>query len=205
MKKFFIILLFYSHYVMAKSDINLHKNRLTTCTITKSTINDYEPQSFEQSNNLLKKPGYRSNNIGKEIIIKGIILDEKCVPVQDAKIYLWQVGNDGKYPYKIMRSNISSNMQNLKSPYSFTGSGIATTNNNGEFWFITLYPKINNNVNVRVEHRSLKTLQTNLSLSKPNLNNYNPIEDAKFYEAMKHKMQIYNFTLVLKGKTLKKY
>ncbi len=207
-----LLLLFYSSIALAdirrSKEQSYYKNKLNTCSITRATINNYEPKVFEPTNNLLKKAGQSAFYIGQKIIIKGLVLDEKCVPVPDAKIYLWQVGSDGKYPYQLLRTRVNKHLENLSNKYSFTGSGTATTNNKGEFSFITLYPKAAKNlatINVRVEHINLKPIQTTLYLSENNLNFYNHAADNDAYNDDGNRVPSYHFNIVLAGRTLKRY
>ena len=76
---------------------------LNFCAVTKITMNDYEPEKFESSNNLLRKAGQEEIFCGEKIIIHGKVLDQTCVPGADAKVYIWQASCNGKYPYKPLK------------------------------------------------------------------------------------------------------
>lgn len=205
----FSVFVLFSWFVVADDELNdYYPNRLNRCDITKSENNDYEPAHFQQTNNLLRLPGGDPVYCGQKIIIKGILLDQKCLPVQDAKIYLWQVGCDGKYPYKPLRSRINRKMVNISTDSTFQGAGIATTNNKGEFYFITIMPPVIHGskipyVNVRVESRNLGKLQTKLFFSSAKLNNSSEITDPILSNISE--TQIYNFNIVISGKGLKNY
>jgi protocatechuate 3,4-dioxygenase beta subunit len=138
----------------------VYKNKLNTCTPTRATINNYEPLKFQPSNNLLHKAGGTPLFCGEKIVLKGKLLDVNCVPVSDAKVYMWQAGCDGKYPYKPLRQRVDHSHINLTSGSSFQGSGTATSDNNGEFQFITIRPSHGNMINLRADHMHLGTLQT---------------------------------------------
>ncbi len=183
----------------------IYPNKLNSCTITESAINDYEPEKFGATNNLLRSTGRQPIFCGTKIIIKGRILDENCVPISDAKIYLWQVGCDGKYPYQPLRNRIDQNLLNLDNGSSFTGSGTATSNNQGEFVFITIYPPAlkaeKAHLNFRIQHHSLGVLQTKFYLSNEHIieeidNNDPLLEDST---------RIYDFEVVMPGETTKRY
>lgn len=159
------------------ADDKIYHNRLNTCHPTKPTIDNYEPKKFHSSNNLLHATGAVEAFCGQEIILEGTLLDVNCVPVSDAKVYIWQTGCDGKYPYTPLRNKIDKNLINTNPISSFQGSGIATTDNNGHFQFVTIYPskvmELAPHINVRIEHRHLGTLQTRLFPHTPeNGNNY---------------------------------
>lgn len=195
--------------VAIASEPNSYPNRLNCCKITKSAINDYEPREFQLSNNLLRKTGQQSVYRGTKIIVKGILLDQDCVPVSDAKIYLWQVGSDGKYPYIPLRTRINKKMLNLVSKSSFTGSGTATTNNKGEFYFVTIYPsKIAHktaNLNIRVDHLNLGQLQTKLYLSNSTVDLENCGEVNHVLASVPNGIKTYEFRVVMPGRTFKRY
>ena len=149
---------------VAAAQEKIYRNKFNTCSPTKQVVNNYEPEVFGTTNNLLHAPGAVEAFCGQQIIITGTVLDADCVPVSDAKVYLWQAGCDGKYPYKPLRNVAHKHLINLHSQSSFQGSGTATTDNNGRFTFITIYPepvhKTTQPINIRVEHLEIGTLQT---------------------------------------------
>ncbi|MCC8371450.1 MAG: dioxygenase [Rickettsia endosymbiont of Pseudomimeciton antennatum] len=207
MKKLLFLICLYATTIA--SEPNSYHNKLNCCKITKSSINDYEPREFQLSNNLLRKTGQQPIYRGTKIIVKGILLDQDCVPVSDAKIYLWQVGSDGKYPYIPLRTRINKKMLNLESQSSFTGSGTATTNNKGEFYFVTIYPgKIGHktaNVNIRVEHLDLGQLQTKLYLSNSMVDLESCGEVSHVMANVSDNIRTYEFKVVMPGRTFKRY
>ncbi len=148
-----------STYAEKSPDTNeFYLNKLNFCTISKETSNDYEPEEFSTSNNLLRKPGQNALFCGERIIVHGRVLDKNCVPVSDAKVYMWQVDCNGKYPYKTLKNKINEAMIDKNSSTTFLGNGTATTNNKGEFHFITVYPleaqNMLSHVNFRVKHNN---------------------------------------------------
>lgn len=209
MKKFFLCIVCLYYSVASAKETDVYSNKLNHCKLTKSTMDDYEPEEFQSSNNLLRSTGQQPMYCGTKIIIKGKLMDERCVPVSDAKVYLWQVGCDGKYPYSPLRGRVNKKMFNRASKSTFTGSGIATTNNKGEFYFVTIYPGGMNhksaNINIRVEHRDLGQLQTKLYLSNVLPNKDQCGEASSTASAVLDSSQVYNFEVVMKGRTLKKY
>jgi protocatechuate 3,4-dioxygenase beta subunit len=163
------LLLFFFFLVSMKA--TNHINQANHCKISKICNDNYEPEKFNPSNNLIKSEGDLSvSKDGQVITIKGILRDNFCVPIQDAKIYLWQPNEKGKYIYKILRSNFSSEGAEENPASLFQGSGIATSDNNGEFRFVTIFPgahhKEHPHINIRVEHPTLGNLQTKIYLKK---------------------------------------
>ncbi|MCC8418682.1 MAG: dioxygenase [Rickettsia endosymbiont of Glossina mortisans submortisans] len=208
MKKFiFCFLCLWTLNIFAASKTYL--NKLNRCKITRNIFNDYEPKVFETTNNLLRKTGRLSKFYGERILIKGKILDQNCVPVADAKVYLWQVGSGGKYPYEPLKTRVDKRRFTSKSDSSFTGSGIATTNNKGEYYFISMLPykssRYLRSANIRIEHPSLTTLETRLDLSDKNMCDNECGEVNPILIEPQENMPSYCFDLVLQGTTLKRY
>jgi protocatechuate 3,4-dioxygenase beta subunit len=87
---------------------------------------------------------------------------------------MWQVDNNGKYPYKALRTDINHKFTVIDKKSTFQGSGTTTTNNLGIFNFVTIYPpsifKEAPYVNIRVEHNKLGILQTKIYLKDTKLN-----------------------------------
>jgi protocatechuate 3,4-dioxygenase beta subunit len=186
-------------------------NKLNFCKITEQARNDYEPEAFLTTNNLLRKTGHQPLFCGEKIIVHGRVLDENCVPVADAKVYMWQVNCKGKYPYTPLKNRIDESLIDIDEDLTFTGNGIATTNNLGEFFFVTVYPaEVHNmdpHVNIRVEDRMLGNVQTRFTLKKhkatdPELNAaLNSVSEI----AAKNNMSIYDFDIILSGDSMKSY
>ena len=209
MKKFLLCIVCLYYTVAFAEEGKIYPNKLTECKLTKNAIDDYEPEEFQLSNNLLRKTGQEPSYCGTKIIIKGKLLDERCIPISDAKVYLWQVGCDGKYPYTPLRGRVNKQMFSHASKSTFTGSGIATTNNKGEFFFVTIYPgemsKKGANINIRVEHRDLGQLQTKLYMANAESNTDTCEEVSSSTAAVLDCSRVYNFQIVMKGQTLRKY
>ena len=184
---------------------------LNFCAVTKITMNDYEPEKFESSNNLLRKAGQEEIFCGEKIIIHGKVLDQNCVPVADAKVYIWQASCNGKYPYKPLKDIAKKSLIDTNQGSTFTGNGTATTNNKGEFVFVTTYPPamqgLASHVDVRVEHYMLGTIQTTVMLNGKKVSD--PSSKPEFdsvVEALGNTdISIYNFEIVLPGTGIKGY
>ena len=210
----FIFSVLYSSISFA-ADINsdiVHLNKLNFCKITKeNNSNNYEPEDFETTNNLLRETGQESLYCGEKIIISGVVVDQNCVPVSDAKVYIWQINCKGNYPYKPLKTSINKKLIDVNETLTFTGNGTATTNNKGEFHFITVYPPAIHNmashVNVRVEHRKLGSLQTHLMLKGYKVQNpeYYPELNSIYEIASKKNISIYNYQIVLPGSSEDNY
>lgn len=186
-------------------------NKINFCKVTQGAENDYEPENFETTNNLLRETGQESLYCGEKIIISGVVVDESCVPVADAKVYIWQVDCKGKYPYVPLKTNLDNKLIHSDKLLTFTGNGSATTNNKGQFHFITVYPPgaqgLPSHVNIRVEHRNLGALQTRLILKGHKLANPEFYPELNYINqvAAKSNISIYNYQLVMRGRGEDKY
>lgn len=155
----------------AKKEEKHGENALNVCVPTAEYHDAYGPESFSTSNNLLRKTGEPLLMRGKKMILKGVVLDTNCVPISDAKVYMWQVGSDGKYPYIPAQEGYSADMIDTEPASTFQGAGIATTDNNGEFYFVSVLPPTLDGeeqpyVNVIVEHHEYGDVEAKLYLIK---------------------------------------
>lgn len=179
---FTIIFLFFNLQIVIAEEqggsSDIHLNKLNFCRITERSFNDHEPEEFAKSNNMVRMPGQEPVYCGQRIVVYGKLLDQNCVPVSDAKVYAWQVGCDAKYPYKPLKPAVDKDMHGDKNG-TFVGHGTATTNNKGEFIFITVYPKaahdLGPHINFRADHRDIGVLNTSIELfnkrvANPNVN-----------------------------------
>lgn len=122
------------------------------------------PQEFNRTNNLARSSdnGFYEAE-GERIIIYGRVLDRNCVPVSEAKLYLWQANKMGYVQYEIKNPNDFSRHQKWIDP-NFNGTGVTNTDNLGRFQFITIKPgsftKVTPHIHFVVEHKTLKNLSS---------------------------------------------
>lgn len=206
-----IAILFTTANIAYAHERGFHKNKLNICHPSKAAKNNYEPEKFHHSNNLLRKSTETALYCGKKIIIHGKVLDENCVPVPDAKIYIWQAGCSGHYHYTPLKTRVNQKLFKVNQGSSFIGNGMAVTNNKGEFYFVTVYPgKIHGlaaHVNIKVKHRMFEDLQMRLDLKGHLV--ANPLLDANLEHiakyATEHDIGIYNFQIILRGEGIHRY
>lgn len=94
---------------------------------------------------------------GERVLLMGRVLDAACVPVIDAQVELWQNDPYGRW--------ILASGEDLVNPAPvFAGAGRTTTNNHGEFYFITLFPAATGNrapnFNIKIKVDDLKDFST---------------------------------------------
>jgi protocatechuate 3,4-dioxygenase beta subunit len=166
-------------------NVNAHtKNKLNTCIINRTYINNYEPKIFQKSNNLLRKVGGEELFCGQKILLKLKIVDKKCVPLSDARIYIWQVSCDGKYPYEPMRKKIDTSLIKITEKSSFVGSGTNISDNLGRVEFLTIRPSNRHKqgfVNIRIEHSYYGSYETRLKITNDMVQNL--IDETQIVEA----------------------
>lgn len=135
------------------------------CKVSKKYLDNYEPEVFNLTNNLLSDYKNPPEDCSSQIALKGRVLDEDCNPVPYAKVYIWQVGCDGKYPYSPLRTKINYDLINLDTQNSFLGSGMTIADKQGEFSFVTIYPcsKIKH-INFKVQSKDTQTLYTKIEI-----------------------------------------
>jgi|GEM_PF-1545180 len=86
-----------------------------------------------KSNKLAKPAGKANFPEGQLIVIKGKLRDSKCVPLRDARIEMWHANPNGYYRY--------ATPAQLATPFAtFAGNGVAYTDNEGNYSFITMFP-----------------------------------------------------------------
>jgi protocatechuate 3,4-dioxygenase beta subunit len=157
--------MFATNVVFARKDVSGSGNfKGIVCEKSKTYFDNYEPQVFNKNNNLLHSYKDIVSLCSDQIVIRGRLLDENCNPISDALVQIWQTGCDGKYPYAPVKNRINHKFINLNPSSTFIGSGTATTNNLGEFNFITMRPgqESLNYINARVVAKNFKTTQTKL-------------------------------------------
>ena len=87
-----------------------------------------KPKTFNLSNNLARHTGSPIVADGEVIYLMGRVTDSRCNPVPNVNVFVWQADHNGVY------------MGNPGYDEKFRGSGKATTDNLGNFGFITVMP-----------------------------------------------------------------
>ena len=146
---------------------NLAANQLqteVTCPIT-PTVKEYShpaPKSFNITNNLRRKVKSPFVAAGDIIYIKGNISDINCTPIANAIVNIWQADSYGRYDSKLEKH--------------FLGNGTATSDNMGNFEFITILPASNKkdiapHINISVHHNSFSPINSRMFFNRNILNN----------------------------------
>jgi protocatechuate 3,4-dioxygenase beta subunit len=136
------------------------------------------PKKFYTTNNLVRKTGSFYTAQGEVIFIKGTITDSFGVPISGAVLEIWQTNAIGKYQAILPEDSdfIDKN---------FTGSGRATTDNLGNYSFITIFPgsylERTPHINVNIYHPQFGLIETEMYFKDHprNLNDYHYLSYSK--------------------------
>lgn len=162
------------------------------------------PSKFNTSNNLVLADvsGFYEAE-GTKVTVYGRVMDESCVPLSDATIFIWQANKNGYYQYEGALTKAK-----WRDP-NFNGTGIVKTDNMGRFNFTTIIPGRNPKnltpfISFKVEHKELQTLKSKLYFSSDDykIRDNHPISsvNSKIVSAVKSedKNNVYNIDIVLK-------
>lgn len=142
MKKIIYIIGFIAFTTLnAFSAAEPHKCVFSKCTPNFPSETSYKPENYSTYNDLTRHIGGFENEYAKKILLRGVILDKECIPIANAKIYLWQKDEYGDYRYNKEFAQAHEKSQMNEKMYSeFKGEGIAYSDNRGQFSFITVAP-----------------------------------------------------------------
>lgn len=155
---------------------------LTPCSPTPSIATSNYPgfSSIPPNSKLALPAGKSIYALGQPVYFYGRVFDANCVPVSEAKIELWQANPDGNYRFATPPA--------LATPDPiFAGAGRATSDNLGQFHFLTLFPgpysylvrreddtfyrvRRAPHFNLRVTHPDLRSFRTNLFFANDHRN-----------------------------------
>lgn len=104
------------------------------------------PISLANDNDLTFVKGREGKAQGQEVLIRGILRDSQCQPIEGATIIIWQASHSGKYNHK--RDNANLDFAHPKTGETLTREhdkkfqywGKAETNERGEYVFKTIVP-----------------------------------------------------------------
>lgn len=111
------------------------------------------------SNKLAKPTGKSQFAEGQLIMIQGKLRDSKCVPLRNARIEIWQTNPSGYYRY--------ASPAQLATPFpTFAGNGVAYSDNEGNYSFMTMFPGSNGkkapHVNFRITSDYTRPMDTTM-------------------------------------------
>tara|TARA_Y100000590_G_C15416992_1_gene899861 strand:- start:184 stop:840 length:657 start_codon:yes stop_codon:yes gene_type:complete len=116
----------------------------------------------DKDNDLTQVRGKTRKALGKVVILKGIVQDDQCRPVENALVEIWQACATGKY-------NHPGDPNTAELDPNFQYWGRAVTNKKGEYEFKTIrpghYPATNTwmrpaHIHMKVHRRGFEELTT---------------------------------------------
>jgi protocatechuate 3,4-dioxygenase beta subunit len=117
------------------------------------------PEKFNTTNNLVQKTGSFYAAFGEIIYVQGNITDSFDVPISGAIVEIWQTNSAGKY-----QTLLDENSDLVDK--NFGMSGKATTDNLGNYYFITVMPGFYLNraphINFNIYHPKFGKLETEM-------------------------------------------
>jgi len=146
------------------ASLELQSDLQCPVTPTVKHIDYNKPKHFNITNNLRRAVKTTIVASGDIVYIKGHVQDINCVPIQNAKINVWQLDGYGK-----LKSNKESDMY-------FIGNGTATSDNMGNFSFITILPQqetlggVAPHINLSIQHREFGKMDTKMYFAKHIMN-----------------------------------
>lgn len=159
----------------ADADADAKKNSVKKPKEKKPTLSIFEPHTptpsrffsadlsmpvkFGTTNNLVKKVGEFYRSYGEVIFLQGTVTDSFGVPIDGVIVEIWQTNAAGKY-----HSLLEKDSEYI-DPY-FNMSGRATTDNLGNYHFITIMPGSHPgrapHINMNVYHPKFGRLETEM-------------------------------------------
>lgn len=169
---------------------------------------------FQTRNNLRNKVGMLFQAQGEPIVIYGKVFDSSCTPITNATVRIWHTNTYGTY-----QTNTSSNDEE-KYDTNFMGSGAVSTDNFGNYSFITIMPGTYKrrapHVNMVVMSEGFLPFQTQMFFADDPLNDKDEILNsipsesrdlllAKPVHSKKDENEYYEFNITLQGKNKYKH
>jgi protocatechuate 3,4-dioxygenase beta subunit len=137
----------------------------TGCRLTPPMRSGAYPsrEHITRYNNLAQPEGKAQAAAGQLVYVTGRVLDERCVPLADARVEMWNADMAGKFNYPDAGA--------FQNPYPlFAGTGATVTDGEGRFAFYTIFPGIEGaraapKLHFRVTHEDTKDLFTSMYFS----------------------------------------
>lgn len=130
-----------------------------------------KPDLFEKSNNLRKRIGSFEFAEGEILYLRGVVTDAFGVPITNVRIRIWQTNSAGKY--HTLLDNDSEFIDK-----NFAMSGEASTDNLGQYGFITIFPGFYldraPHIHMIVSHPEFGSLETQVYFSEHKRNKKDP-------------------------------
>ncbi|SBO30276.1 dioxygenase family protein [Anaplasma phagocytophilum] len=204
-----IALVFVASQLMPVSHAGAVDSVLVNCVETpgiNDTKDNHRPDVFNLSNNLARRVGSADVARGKVIYLVGRVTDAHCTPLTNVNVFIWQADSRGVYA------------GHRGYDKKFLGSGKATTDNLGNFGFITVVPGGNSDsdpvIHFLIKHPAFPEFQTDMffeGIGNQGLSNLSRIPSAMRrlltarYAGKKGGIPVYEFNLTFADNTSTPY
>ncbi len=143
-------------FCMISLEANSAMTIINQCQITPQVWLPKTPPLMQKTNNLRRSVGSSEFAKGTPILLEGIVTDERCIPITDAIVEIWQANSKGWLDYK--------NIESERTDYNFIGTGSTNTDNMGNYSFITIMPGAIKSqaphINIRVRHKDFPVFES---------------------------------------------
>lgn len=185
--------------------------RFANCTPNSEMETAIKPEEYPSYNDLTRSVGGFEDEYIEKILLRGIVVDKKCIPVSNTKILLWQKDEYGERRYlKRFASENDQYIMDNKMYSQFLGAGSAVSDSEGRFYFITVDPgseeqkKTESVINISALVKGFIQFETQIQL-KDHINKIKD-EKQKLITAVFNKtasehygQKVYDFFIVLNG------
>jgi len=188
----------------------------SNCVPSKSSKLNNRPDMISTYNDLTRSEGGFVDEYLDRIVLRGRVIDKNCLPVSSANISIWQKDSYGtnRYPELLaIPEKIYTMGNDIQS--DFFGTGTASSDNEGRFIFITVFPSKesiksqNGYINLMIQAHSLKEFMGEISLKV--LDDSKDKKESDFIPAYLNQeasdfygIDVYDFAVVMDGHS-KKY
>lgn len=125
--------LFLSLFAATVAAHHAQAEMLCRATPSLATVNYPGAKRIVPSNNLLLPAGKSIPAEGQKLLVIGRVLDNRCMPVPEAVVEMWQVNPFGQWLLAGPEDRVTPNP-------AFAGAGRAVTDTDGQFQFVTAFP-----------------------------------------------------------------
>jgi protocatechuate 3,4-dioxygenase beta subunit len=182
--------------------------RFGSCTPSSEMETDIKPGVYPSYNDLTKPVGGFEDEYLEKILLRGIVVDKKCIPVPNTKLLLWQKDEYGKRRYlKRFASEQDRHTMNDHMYSKFVGAGSAVSDSEGRFFFITVDPgseeKEDNKskINISAIGKGFISFETQIKLANEIIDKKKNFISAVFNKSASdhYGQKVYDFFIVLNG------
>jgi protocatechuate 3,4-dioxygenase beta subunit len=182
--------------------------RFGGCTPSSEMETDIKPGVYPSYNDLTRPVGVFEDEYLEKVLLRGVVVDKKCIPVPNTKLLLWQNDEYGKRRYlKKFASEQDRHIMNDQMHGKFVGAGSTLSDSEGRFFFITVDPgskekgSSKSKINISALGKGLISFETQIKLSDTIIDKKKNFITALFNKSASdhYGQKVYDFFIVLNG------